>query len=162
MRLARTMSGICSEKNSSVSPPLSSRQLASAHASAGSLVAINSWRNSMANISPCPFVVVPAVVKSENEEAAGIPRRPLSPALERWEVYPVDQSFGLSGHTSALVAVMAKCRCACFAATADADGMSERRSRDATERPASGKRAVPVVRHNGAPFRADGPAARRP
>ena len=37
----------------------------------------------MANISPCPFVVVPAVVKSENEEAAGIPRRPLSPALER-------------------------------------------------------------------------------
>ena len=152
MRLARTMSGIWSEKNSSVSPPLSSRQLASAHASAGSLVAINSWRNSMANISPCPFVVVPAVVMSENEEAAGFPRRPLSPARNGGVVYPVDQSFGLSGHTSALAAVMAKRRCRCFAAAAGADGMSGRRSRGAIGAPAPGERAVPVVRHNGAPF----------
>src|SRR5262249_14950719 len=42
----------------------------------------------MANISPCPFVVIPAVRLSENEEAAGVSRRPLSPLRNWWGGLP--------------------------------------------------------------------------
>jgi hypothetical protein len=42
----------------------------------------------------------------ENEKAAGVSRRPLSPASELVVVYPDNQPSGLSGHTLTSVAIM--------------------------------------------------------
>jgi hypothetical protein len=50
-------------------------------------------------------------------------------------VYPDDQSFGLSGQTSAFVPVMAKRLCISMAATVSVLGKPPGRSRDAMEHP---------------------------
>src|SRR3984957_48535 len=157
MPLARTISGIWSEKNSSVRPPVSSRQLASAQSSAGQLLSMNSWRNSMANIAPFPFVVVPAVVIPENEEAAGISRRPLSPAAELVGGLPSRPVLRAQWPHVGVGGGHGKERVQALGCLDRHGGRGDAGHSRRGGAPARNELAVEVARHNGTPFRVEGP-----